>query len=253
MSFYDLFRRIFNVGKGKATQAVSALENQNLDALIAVEEEKMRKAEGDFNIGLKKNAGVVEALRSTKERLETEIKETKVKLDLHIKAGNTTKAQELVLKMQEKKQQLTKVTDDFAHAEKQEKDLIKVRDAAVKAARENISKIKQNLVTMRQQESLAQLQEAASGMVTDIGGTGDTINRVAEIVERRKNEAVGAARIARTNIDTSDIDMSEQEKSALANAALAEYMAENNISAPSQEKPVDAPKQMGPGTIAATA
>jgi hypothetical protein len=85
-----------------------------------------------------------------------------------------------------------------------------------------------------------------------IGGSGDTIARVEEYLEERRDQAAGRARVAASTIDTSEIEMKEAEQEALADQALAEFAAAYGLEmeapvAPAGEEEVAPPaKDMGP-------
>jgi dsDNA-specific endonuclease/ATPase MutS2 len=96
----------------------------------------------------------------------------------------------------------------------------------------------------------------ASGMVSEIGGAGDTLNRLHEMVEEERQKAAGKARVAKSGLDTTDFKIQEAEQQALADQALADFAAAEGIaleSAPkgegiAEDKPGESSpgKQMGP-------
>jgi phage shock protein A len=85
-------------------------------------------------------------------------------------------------------------------------------------------------------EAQAELQEMASGMISSIGGSGDTLDRVEEYLDERRDKAAGRARVAASTIDTSEIEMKEGEQAALADAALNEFAAAYGIEVPADEE-----------------
>jgi len=84
-------------------------------------------------------------------------------------------------------------------------------------------------------EAQAELQEMASGMISSIGGSGDTLDRVEEYLNERRDKAAGRARVAASTIDTTGVDMMEAEQAALADAALNEFAAAYGIDVPAEE------------------
>ena len=97
----------------------------------------------------------------------------------------------------------------------------------------------------------------ASGMITEIGGAGDTLNRLREMVEEERNKAAGRARVARDSLDMNQVNIKEAEQKALADMALADFAAKEGITlegvaapaapaAPVSEAGQAAPKSMGP-------
>jgi hypothetical protein len=100
---------------------------------------------------------------------------------------------------------------------------------------------------------MAEMTEMASGMISEIGGAGDTLNRLHEMVEDERNKAAGRARIARDSLDMSQVNVKEAEQKALADMALADFAAKEGIAldgaAPAATTPAAAqaaPKSMGP-------
>ena len=49
---------------------------------------------------------------------------------------------------------------------------------------------------MRMNQAMAEIHEMAAGMVSSIGGGGDTLNRLHEMVEEERTKAAGRARVA---------------------------------------------------------
>jgi hypothetical protein len=92
----------------------------------------------------------------------------------------------------------------------------------------------------------------ATGMVTSIGGSGDTLNRVEEYLTERRDKAAGKARVAASSIDTGKVELLEAEQQALADAALTEFAAAYGLEAPPPSTsaeaapPPPAAKEMGP-------
>lgn len=242
-----LFSRIMNLFKGKASRAVSAMEHADPEALLELERQKIREAEGKYNQGLIKHAAQVEKLKSMQKKLTTEKNDLEIKTEAHLNAGNTKRAAEMSLRLETAERQLAQVTTDLATLMQEEQNLIRARDVSVKAARDKIESISRNIEEMRRNQGLAELHQAASGLITDIGGTGDTINRLDEIVERNKNEAAGAARIAQSNIHMDEINETQTEHDALANAALAKFAARKNKNISSTEVE-STQKTMGPAS-----
>jgi hypothetical protein len=78
---------------------------------------------------------------------------------------------------------------------------------------------------MRMKTALAEMNEMAAGMIGSIGGSGDTLNRLHEMVEEERTKAAGRARVAKDSIDMTDIHLKEAEQTALADQALADFAA----------------------------
>jgi hypothetical protein len=85
----------------------------------------------------------------------------------------------------------------------------------------------------------------ASGMISTIGGAGDTLNRLHDMVEEERTKAAGRARIAKDSVDMSDVDIKESEMTALADQALADFAAREGISLPGDAAAPQAARSMG--------
>src|SRR5262249_12671855 len=75
----------------------------------------------------------------------------------------------------------------------------------------------------------AELTEMASGMITSIGSSGETLDRLHNIVEEERSKAAGRVRVARDTLDTSGVQVKEAEQKALADQALADFAAKEGI------------------------
>jgi phage shock protein A len=84
-------------------------------------------------------------------------------------------------------------------------------------------------------EAQAELQEMATGMISTIGGSGDTLNRVEEYLSERRDKAAGRARVASSSVDTTKVEVLEAEQQALADAALGEFAAAYGIDMPAEK------------------
>jgi phage shock protein A len=78
-------------------------------------------------------------------------------------------------------------------------------------------------------------------MITSIGGAGDTLNRLEEIVQEERTLAAGRSRVARDSMDLSEIQMKESEQEALQDMALAEFAADQGISLDSADAVSETP------------
>jgi hypothetical protein len=74
----------------------------------------------------------------------------------------------------------------------------------------------------------------AAGMIGQLGGSGDTLNRLHDMVEEERQKAAGRARVAKDSIDMSDVNLKEAEMNALADQALADFAAREGMTLESQ-------------------
>jgi phage shock protein A len=240
-----MFGRIANLFKGFLSLFVSGIERRNPEALLELEQENLRKQVGNFNQGLASHAGLAERLMSQVRKLEAEQKDLRAKTTAHVRAGNNTAAGQYALRLQSVEAQLTENRTQLEQAETTYKNLVKARDVAVQTARSKIESLKGAINDMRMKQAMAELHEMAGGMITTIGGSGDTLNRLHEMVEEERNKAAGRARVAKDSIDMSQVDLKEGEMTALADQALADFAAREGISLKGAEAPAPAARSMG--------
>lgn len=245
-----MFQRIANLFKGFIGLFIGGLEKKNPEALLEVEKENLRKQIGQFNQGLAAHAGLVERLISQVKKLQTEETELRAKTRALIQAGQRELAAEMALRFKAAEQEHAALTTQMTDAEARYKELIRARDVAVKAARDKIESLRRNIDDMKVHKAMAELNEMAAGMVTTIGGSGDTLNRLQEMVEDERSKAAGRARVAKDSVDMSGTVMKEAEQKAMADLALADFAAAEGIAldpkAPVSEAAPSQATTMGP-------
>lgn len=227
-----MFRRIRNLFRGFLGLFISGLEKKNPEALLEVEKENLRAQIAQFNQGLSAHAGLCEKLIASVKRLEREEQELKAKAAANIRAGNQRLAGEVALGLQRTRAELADHRNQLAEAEKTYKELISSRDTAIKAARDKMESLRKDLDGLKMNKALAEMNEMASGMLTQIGGSGDTLDRLHQMVEEENTKASGRARVARDSIDTSKFREQAAEREALEDLALADLAAELGMSVP---------------------
>jgi phage shock protein A len=240
-----MFSRVANLFKGFLSLFISGMERRNPEALLELEQENLRKQIANFNQGLATHAGMCERLMGQVRKLEAEQKDLRAKTAAHLRAGNKSAAGQYALRLQTIEQQLEENRKQLEQAESTYKNLVKARDVAVQTARAKIESLKGAINDMRMNQAMAEIHEMASGMISEIGGAGDTLNRVHEMVEDERTKAAGRARIARDSIDMTQVDIKETEMNALADQALADFAAREGISLPGETAAAPAPRSMG--------
>jgi len=247
-----MWQRFANLIRGFFGLFISGLEKQNPEALLEVETENLRKQIAQYNQGLASHAGLCESLMSQVRKLESEERDLKAKTSANLRAGNRNAAGQYALRLQTVTRELEENRKQLEQAETTYKDLLKARDVAVSNARAKIESLKSSISDLKMKRALAELTEMASGMISSIGGSGDTLDRLQTMVEEERTKAAGRARVARDSMDMSSIQLKESEQNALADQALADFAAKEGIalepstpSSPSSDAPA---KTMGPQT-----
>jgi len=242
-----IFSRIANLFRGFFSLFVSGVERRNPEALLEVEKENLRRQIAEYNQGLAAHAGLAERLMSQVKRGEQDEQELRARVTANLRAGNRELAAQLALQLQQVSRELETNRGQAKQADETYKNLIRARDTAVNAARQKIEQLRFSLSDLKVKKATAELTEMASGMIAQIGGSGDTLNRLHEMVEEDREKAAGRARVARDSLDMTQINMKEAEQKALADQALADFAAKEGITLPGAPEAEGAVKAMGPG------
>jgi phage shock protein A len=230
-----MFRRLGNLFRGFASIFVSGMEKRNPEALLEVEQENLRRHVGKFNTSLAAHAGLVERLIAQVRKLETEDNDLRAKTAANLKLGNRGAAGQYALRLKTVERELDENRKQMEQAETTYKELIRARDVAVSIAKSKIEALKSGISDMKMKRAMAEITEMASGMVTELGGSGDTLNRLEAMVSEERYKAAGRVRVAVDSLDMQDINIREAEQGALADQALAEFEAKQAALPPGRE------------------
>jgi phage shock protein A len=241
-----MYQRIANLVRGFLSLFISGIEKRNPEALLELEQQNLREQIGNFNQGLASHAGLCERIMGQVRKLEAEHKDLRAKTAAHLRAGNKAAAGQYALRLQGVEAQLEENRKQLGQAETTYQNLVKARDVAVQSARTKIESLKGAINDMRMKQAMAEIHEMAAGMVTQIGGAGDTLNRLHEMVEEERTKAAGRARVAKDSIDMSGVEVKEAELNALADQALADFAAREGMSLPAEAGAAPAARSMSP-------
>ncbi|MBV8629609.1 MAG: PspA/IM30 family protein [Silvibacterium sp.] len=237
-----MLRRISNLFYGFVGLFISGLERQNPEALLEVEQENLRKQIAKFNSGLAAHAGLVERLIAQVRKLETEETELRARTAAHLKLGDRQSAGQYALRLQTITRELDENRKQMEQAETTYKELVRARDVAISIARKKIESLKAGISDLKMKRAMAEITEMASGMVTELGGSGDTLNRLEEMIGEERHRAAGRVRVAVDSLDLRDVHIREAEQNQLAEQALAAFEA--------SQAPAEIPAQV-PATVPA--
>ena len=248
-----MFKRMANLIRGFFGLFISGVERRNPEALLEVEKENLRKQIANYNQGLAAHAGLCERLMTQIRKLETEERELRAKATGNLRAGNREAAGNYALRLQTVQRELGENRAQLEQAETTYKELIRARDVSVQAAQAKIASLKSSLDDLKIKKATAELTEMASGMISSIGGSGDTLDRLHKMVEEEREVASGRARVARDSLTTTDFMVKEEEQKALAEQALADFAASEGLAIePAAGQPTtpaaETVKSMGPAT-----
>ena len=252
-----MFTRIANLFRGFLGLFVSGIERRNPEALLEVEKENLRKQIARYNDGLASHAGLCERLITQVRKLETEERDLRARTSANLKAGNRDLAGQLAMRLATVTRELDENKKQAQSAEETYRSLVTARDVAIKAAKDKIESLRTSINDLKVKRAMAELTEMASGMVSKIGSSGDTLDRLHTMVEEDREKAAGRVRVAKDSFDTSDVTLKESEQKALADQALADFAAREGIALEprasqqitEQAAPDGGGRVMGPATV----
>lgn len=224
-----MIKRISNLIKGFFGLFIGGLERGNPEALLDVEKENLRAQISEFNRGLAAHAALVERLISQVKRLNQEETELKARTQANLEAGNRDTAADLALRLQETGKSHGDLATQLQAAEVRYQELLRARDVSITTAREKIEKLRRDIDELKIQKAMAELNEMAAGMVSNLGGSGDTLHRLSGLVEEERTKAAGRSRVARDSMDASTIQEKHAERRALADIALQDFAKARGI------------------------
>jgi phage shock protein A len=240
--------RIANLFKAFLNVFIGSVERQNPEALL--EKENLRKQIANFNQGLATHAGLAERLMGQVRKLESDQKDLRAKAAANLKAGNRSAAGQYALRLQTVERELEENRKQLESAEATYQNMLKARDVAVQSARAKIESLRGAIADMRMNNAMAEMTEMAAGMISNIGGSGDTLNRLHDMVEEERNKSAGRARVAKDSIDMTEVNLKESEQNALADQALADFAAREGMTLESSAPAAAAPRAMGSEGVA---
>jgi phage shock protein A len=224
-----MFKRIGRLFRGFLGLFVTDLERRNPEALLQAEKENLRTHIARYNQGLAAHAGLCENLMAQVKKLEIDERELRAKTAANLRVGNRDAAAQYALRLQTVTRELEQNRVQLAQAETTYKELIRARDVSIKAAQSKIEALKADLDDLNVKKAAAELSEMAGGMISQIGGAGDTLDRLQRMVEEERNKAAGRARVARDSLNAGDFAVKEAEQKMLADQALADFAAKEGI------------------------
>jgi len=224
-----MFKRISNLFKGFFGLFISNAERANPEALLEVEKENLRVQIAKYNQGLATHAGMCERMMSQVKKLEAEEHDLRAKATANLRAGNKDLAGQYALRLQTVTRELQENSKQLEAAESTYRELVQARNVTVDAAKAKIEALKYSIDDLKVKKAMAEMTEMATGMISSIGGSGDTLNRLQEMVEEDREKAAGRARVAKDSLNTTDFQMKESEHKALADQALADFAAKEGI------------------------
>jgi len=243
-----VFARIGRLLTGFLSLFISGIEEQNPEALMEAARQEFRQKMTNYNLALARMAGVAERLKSQVKMKATRAQDLERRILANHRAGNMELAGSLARELQELKSDLTTDTGELTETEEAYQANLRQAKVAQKDFEEKIRRLETQLSQVKIKEAQAEAATALSSVAFNVGDLGDTMKTVEEVLQKRYEVSAGKARVAKDMVDMETVQEKENERKALEQVALAEFLASQGIqSTPEagQTTPV-ASKEIGP-------
>ena len=241
-----LLGRIGRLFRGFLSLFISGLEEANPEALMEAARQDFRDKMTSYNLALAKMAGVAERLKSQVKHKATRAQDLERRILANHRAGNMDLAGSLARELQELKADLTTDTSELQETEEAYQANLRQAKVAQKDFEEKVRRLETQLSQVKIKEAQAEAATALSGVAFKVGDLGDTMKTVEEVLQKRYEVSAGKARVAKDMVNMDQVQEKENERKALEQTALAEFLANQGVqAAPVADAPAKA-KEIGP-------
>jgi phage shock protein A len=242
-----IFARIGRLFSGFMSLFVSGLEARAPEALMEAARQEFRNRMAQYNMALARLAGVAERLKGQIKTKTAKAQELERRILANHRAGNLELAGSLARELQEMKADLQTDTAELQETEEAYQANLRQAKVAQQEFDEKVRKLEKQLSNVKIKEAQAEAASALNNVAFKVGDLGDTMKTVEEVLNKRYELSAGKARVAADMVDMDHVREKENERKALEQTALAEFLAQQGIStAPVDGQPQQAQKEMGP-------
>jgi phage shock protein A len=241
-----IFARIGRLMRGFFGLFITGIEEQNPEALMEAARQDFRGKMTQYNLALAKMAGVAERLKGQVRQKATRAQELERRILANHRAGNMELAGSLARELQELKADLTADTQELSETEEAYQANLRQAKLAQQEFEDKIRRVEKQLSQVKIKEAQAEAATALSGVGFKIGDLGDTMKTVEEILQKRYEVSAGKARVAKDMVNMEMIQEKENERRALEQNALAEFLATQGIQTPAAAEAPASVKEIGP-------
>jgi phage shock protein A len=243
-----MFGRIGRLFRGFLGLFISGIEEANPEALMEAARQEFRSRMTQYNLALAKVAGVAERLKTQVNAKAARAQELERRILANHRAGNMDLAGALARELQELKADLQVDTSELKESEEAYDANLRQAKLAQREFEDKVRRLEKQLSQVKIKEAQAEAATALSSVAFKVGDLGDTMRTVEEVMQKRYEVSAGKARVAKDLVDMDTVQEKENERKALEQVALAEFLASQGIQstpAAGETSPVSA-KEIGP-------
>ncbi len=243
-----MFARIGRLLRGFFGLFISGIEQANPEALMEAAKLEFRTKMTQYNLALAKMAGVAERLKSQVGVKAAKAQDLERRILANHRAGNLELAGSLARELQELKADLTTDTQELSESDEAYQANLRQAKVAQREFEDKIRRLDKQLSQVKVKEAQAEAASALTSVAFKVGDLGDTMKTVEDVLQKRYEVSAGKARLAKDMVDLDAVSEKENERKALEQVALAEFLASQGIQAtPAAEQSTPAAaKEIGP-------
>ncbi|MGD0100514.1 MAG: hypothetical protein ABSC60_09245 [Acidobacteriota bacterium] len=241
-----VFARLGRLFRGLLGLFVSGIEERNPEALMEAARQEFRYKMTQYNAALARMAGVAERLKTQVKAKTVRAQELERRIIANHHAGNMDLAGSLARELQELKADLTIDTQELAETEEAYQGNLRQAKVAQKEFEEKVRKLEKQLSQVQIKEAEAEAAAALGSAAFKVGDLGDTMKTVEDVLAKRYEKSAGKARVAKDMVNMEAVVEKENERKALEQVALADFLASQGIQAPASTETPAASKEIGP-------
>lgn len=243
-----IFARIGRLFRGFLGLFISGIEERNPEALMEAARQEFRDRMAQYNQALARLAGIAERLKAQIRAKSVKAQDLERRILANHRANNLELAGSLARELQDLKADLTTDTQELADTEEAYQANMRQAKVAQKEFEDKVQRLERQLSQVKVKEAQAEAASALGSVAFKVGDLGDTMKTVEEILNKRYEVSAGKARVAKDMVDISAVQEKENERKALEQNALAEFLASQGIAASPAAESTTAPatKDIGP-------
>jgi phage shock protein A len=243
-----MFARIGRLLRGFFGLFISGVEQANPEALMEAARQEFRTKMTQYNLALAKMAGVAERLKAQVNVKASKAQDLERRILANHRAGNMDLAGSLARELQELKADLATDTHELQETEEAYQANLRQAKVAQREFEDKVRNLEKQLSQVKIKEAQAEAASALSSVAFKVGDLGDTMKTVEEVLQKRYEVSAGKARLAKDMVDMDAVSEKENERKALEQVALAEFLASQGIQATPASEPSTptAAKEIGP-------
>jgi phage shock protein A len=208
--------------------------------------QEFRDKMAQYNMALAQMAGVAERLKNQIRGKTGRAQELERRILANHSAGNMELAGTLARELQDLKADLTTDTNELQETEGAYQNNLRQAKLVQKEFEEKVNKLQKQLSQVKIKEAQAEAAAALSSVAFKVGDLGDSMKTVEEVLNKRYEKSAGKARVAADMVDMTQVQEKENERKALEQTALAEFLASQGIQTAGTTEPSTAAKEIGP-------